>query len=139
MTQCLGGYIIKAMIKTKKSNGQSGIIKEMRQIGAGIENRLTSKFREMGTGIESRLGKEINQLGIKIESVEHKINLLSENQMGMREKLDATFEMTGKLSEDMTIVKDGLELIKGGLKRKVDVDEFAALERRVAILERKSR
>ena len=43
------------------------------------------------------------------------------------------------LIEDMTIVKSDIEIIKGILKRKVDVEEFEALTKRVAHLENKSR
>ena len=51
-------------------------------------------------------------------------------------------EISNKLNnlvEDMEIVKTDLEFIKGSLKRKIDVDEFAALERRVLSLESRLR
>lgn len=82
--------------------------------------------------------KEIRQLGVKIESVGHNVALLAEGQVGAKKKLDATFDMVGKVSEDLTVVKDNVEFVKNSLKRKVDLDEFMALERRVAMLERKS-
>lgn len=90
--------------------------------------------------------------GVILERIEHKIDLLSESQTGMKEKLDATFEMVGELSEDMTMVKDDIKILRGDvsvlkkdvatmkgdmgsikneLKRKVDVEKFAALEKRV--------
>jgi len=43
------------------------------------------------------------------------------------------------LVEDMGIVKIDLEFIKGALKKKVDVDEFTALEHRVVSLESRLR
>lgn len=43
-----------------------------------------------------------------------------------------------KLAEDMEIVKTDIEIIKGLLKRKVDMEEFEALTKRVAYLERKA-
>jgi hypothetical protein len=43
------------------------------------------------------------------------------------------------LVEDMEIVKTDLEFIKNALKKKVDVDEFLALERRVVSLESRLR
>ena len=46
-------------------------------------------------------------------------------------------EMIANLAVDLTVVKQGVESIKNSLKRKVEWDEFAALERRVALLERK--
>lgn len=101
--------------KVKNLNGQN-VIEEMRRVGRGIE---------------SRLGKKILHLGVKIESVEHNVALVAENQVGMKEKLDATFEMVGKLSEDITVVKDNVEFVKNSLKKKVDASEFAILERKV--------
>ncbi len=101
------------------------VIKEMRQIGAGIETRLTDKFNKVGAGIETRLidkfskmgarikndlKKEIRALGVKIEAVDHKVDLLAENQAGMKKKLDATFETVGELSEDMVTIKDSVTL-----------------------------
>lgn len=43
----------------------------------------------------------------------------------------------GLIKKDMAITKEDIEFIKAGFKKKVDVDEFAALERRVALLERR--
>ena len=48
-------------------------------------------------------------------------------------------EMIGKLMEDTAIIKSNIEFIKGGLKKKVDYDEFMSLERRLVLLEAKSR
>ena len=52
--------------------------------------------------------------------------------------LDSHTEMIGGLTMDMGIVKENIEFMKNSLKRKVDVEEFTALERRVAFLEKKS-
>jgi len=37
---------------------------------------------------------------------------------------------------DIEIIKTDIELIKNSVKKKIDVDEFAALEKRVLILEK---
>ena len=59
------------------------------------------------------------------------------------EKVDKRFdqhtEMLGKIMEDVEIIKTDVEFLKGGLKKKVDCDEFAALARRLSLLESKSR
>ena len=103
------GYNIEVMKKSQSHNSVNiqNVLKEMRKIGDGIERRL----------------------GVKIEAVEHKVDLLAENQVGMREKLNATFEMAGKSAENLTIVKDNVEFIKHDLKKKVGVEKFVALER----------
>lgn len=51
------------------------------------------------------------------------------------EILDSHSEMIANLAENMEIVKADIEFIKGGLKKKVDYEEFAALERRLSLLE----
>ncbi|WP_179293931.1 hypothetical protein [Candidatus Methanoperedens nitratireducens] len=43
------------------------------------------------------------------------------------------------MKEDIGIMKTDMEFIKNSLKRKVDIDEFSVLEKRVAALESKVR
>ena len=50
-------------------------------------------------------------------------------------KIDALSEQVAANSEDLTIIKGDLNIIKQDLKKKVDYDDFAALERRVLALE----
>jgi len=45
--------------------------------------------------------------------------------------------MIVSMKEDIEITKVDVEFIKNSLKRKVDVDEFSVLEKRVAALESK--
>jgi hypothetical protein len=47
--------------------------------------------------------------------------------------------MLGSIKEDVKIIKTNMELVKNSLKRKVDIDEFLILEKRVAALESKVR
>lgn len=61
----------------------------------------------------------------------------------INQKLDAHTEMIGNLAERMgnfelrmSAVQEDITIIKGGLKRKVDYDEFETLSRRVLVLER---
>ena len=46
-------------------------------------------------------------------------------------------EMIGSMKIDIEVIKEDITFIKGGLKRKVDADEFSVLERRVALLEKR--
>lgn len=55
----------------------------------------------------------------------------------VEERLDSHTEMIGKLMMDVQIIKDDIVFIKGDLKKKVDADEFQALERRVLLLEKR--
>ena len=44
-------------------------------------------------------------------------------------------EMVAKNTEDIEVMKADIEIIKQGLRRKVDVEDFAVLEKRVTALE----
>jgi len=66
---------------------------------------------------------ELRRLGVKIEHVDDKISLAA--------------EMIGNLAVNIEIVKEDIEFIKSGFKKKVDIEEFAALTRRVSLLEKR--
>ncbi len=51
--------------------------------------------------------------------------------------LESHTEMIGSMKMDVEIIKTDIAFIKGGLKRKVDADEFSVLEKRVALLEKR--
>lgn len=53
------------------------------------------------------------------------------------EGIETLVKMTAKNTENIEIIKSDTEFIKNSLKKKVDIDEFAFLEKRVALLERK--
>ena len=93
---------------------------------------------------------EIRHLGVFIEHVNDGVKLIAEQYGDIKKDigdikqtlnshtkaLNSHTEMIGKLIVDMAIVKEDVEFIKGSLKKKVDIDEFSALERRVALLEK---
>lgn len=75
------------------------------------------------------------EIGTLLEEFNSKFELVAEQTSQipqMNKKIDG-------LAEDMETIKTDLEFIKTILKRKVDVDEFSALERRVISLESRSR
>ena len=51
--------------------------------------------------------------------------------------IETVAAQVGANAEALQIIKQHLEVIKNGLKQKVDLDEFAALENRVSLLEGK--
>ncbi|MBI3633763.1 MAG: hypothetical protein HY226_05755 [Candidatus Vogelbacteria bacterium] len=53
------------------------------------------------------------------------------------EKLDSHTEMIGSIKTDVEIIKEDVVFLKNGTKRKVDAEEFSALERRVILTEKK--
>jgi hypothetical protein len=82
-------------------------------------------------------------LGVLAEDFESKTDLIAEQYLDIKktldfhtETLDSHTEMIGKLTVDMEIVKTDIEFMKNSLKRKVDLEEFEALEKRVLRLEK---
>ena len=88
--------------------------------------------------------QELRHLGVLVEHVDSKVSLVAE-QYGHDKKtldnhpkiLDNQTEMIGSMKMDIEVIKADITFIKGGLKRKVDAEEFSVLERRVALLEKR--
>jgi len=76
-------------------------------------------------------------LGALTESFESQVKLIAESILGIQEQLVALRDMVAKNTENIEIMKVDINFIKGGLKKKVDFEEFEALGKRVAILEAK--
>lgn len=89
----------------------------------------TKKKKEPG------IRDEIRGLGVIIEHIDDKVSLVAEQYGDIKKTLDNHTEMIGSMKMDIEVIKTDVAFIKGGLKRKVDIEEFSALERRVALLE----
>ncbi len=76
-------------------------------------------------------------MGALSEDIQSKVGAVAEQLIGMKETLDSHTEMIGSIKEDIEIVKMDIEFIKGGMKKKVDYDEFVVLEKRLSSLEAK--
>jgi len=72
------------------------------------------------------------------EDFDNKTGLLVESVSGIQEQLVALKEMVAKNTEDIEVIKSDAQIIKQSLKRKVDLEEFEALEKRIVALETKS-
>ena len=57
-----------------------------------------------------------------------KIDFLSENMVSLITKVD-------RIGEDVDILRTDVDIMKAMLKRKVDIDEFKAFEKRIQKLE----
>lgn len=96
-----------------------------------------AKARKTASNGPVDIRAEFRKLGILIEHGSDQFRAVREQYGSIQGTLAAHTEMIAKLAVDLTIVKEDIEFIKHGFKQKVDRDEFAALERRVALLERK--
>ncbi len=85
-------------------------------------------------------------VGAVSEDFQHKTVAIAEQYLDIKrtldshtKTLDSHTEMIGKLMIDMTVVKEDIRIIKNDLKQKVGLEDFMALERRVAMLEKQNR
>ena len=76
-------------------------------------------------------------LGVLGENFISQMKLLAESVSGVQKQLVTLRDMVAKSTEDIEITKMDIESIKHMLKKRVDFDEFATLEKRVSILERR--
>ncbi len=109
------------------------------------------------TKIVSR-GGESHRLGVLLEHVDDKVSLVVEQYGDIKktlnlhteilqshteilhnhsELLKSHREIISEMKEDMEVMKQDIQFIKGGFKKKIDVEEFSALERRVLLLEKR--
>lgn len=74
-------------------------------------------------------------LGSLKEDFDSKVEAIGEQYFDIKKTLDSHTEIIVSTKEDIEIIKLDIEFIKNELKKKVDWDEFAALEKRVALVE----
>lgn len=74
---------------------------------------------------------------ILLEDIRSQFRVFGDGQKDMQRQLKDIREMVGKNTEDIEIIKSDIAFIKTELKKFVRVEEFSALEKRVALLERK--
>lgn|SRR3989338_36729 len=104
--------------------------------------KQTKHPKKKRVAIKGVASQEIRYFNTILESVDSKFDLIAE-QYGtitqdisqIKNTLSSHTEMIGKLAVDVEIIKTDISFIKTGLKRKVDIEEFVALENRVALLE----
>jgi len=83
-------------------------------------------------------------LGVLGENFISNMKLLAESVSGVQKQLVALRDMVARNTEDIEAIRisqevtqTDVESIKHVIKKRVDIDEFTALEKRVAVLERR--
>ena len=76
-----------------------------------------------------------SEIGTLLEHIDDKVTLVAEQYTDLNKKIDKIGEKLDIVAEDVEVIKVDIEFIKHELKKKVDRDEFAVLERRVSLLE----
>ena len=75
-------------------------------------------------------GEKRDQYTVVLENIHDQFRVFGDGLLGVHEKLDSHTEMIGQIMTDITDIKNEL-------KEKIARDEFAKLEKRVIILERR--
>ena len=73
--------------------------------------------------------------GILLEQFEDQVKVVAEGFEMFSDKIGRVETRLSGVEINIEIIKTDTEFIKNGLKKKIDLEEFAALERRVALLE----
>jgi len=82
--------------------------------------------------------EEINRhSAILLEEFQSQLKIVAEVQIEQGKKLDNHTHKLDSILEMVANNTENIEMIKSMLKRKVDVEEFEALTRRVIVLEKK--
>lgn len=80
--------------------------------------------------LEGQTKEILRHQKILLESFQKETKILAESLTSAHKKLDVTMEMVANNTEN-------IELIKNSIKRKVDIEEFEFLTKRVMVLEKK--
>ncbi len=89
-------------------------------------------------GLAKKSDEDIKRYtGALSEEFHGRVKVVAEQYGDIQRTLKSHTEMIGGLAEDVSIIKANVEFLKAGLKKKVDYDEFWALERRMSLLEAK--
>ena len=88
--------------------------------------KLSPKVKRIFTGTE---------VGALVEDFTSQVKLVAEDISGLHDKVDRISRDLNAVKEDVEVIKMDIEVIKHDLKNKISREEFAVLERRVALLE----
>jgi chromosome segregation ATPase len=85
----------------------------------------------------NKIEEKLQEHDLKFNKIDEKLQEHDLRFNKIDEKLQGHDSRLTKIDETLEVIKLDIEFIKNELKQKVSRDEFAALERRVAILEAK--
>ena len=127
------------IIEIMKKKASKPSIRQL-EVGVLLED-FNSKFDLVAeqTSQIPGMNKKIDNLVEDMEMVKTDLGAVKTDLEVVKVDMNTVKTELGAVKVDMEVVKTDLGFIKNGLKKKVDVDEFAALERRVVSLESRLR
>lgn len=114
--------------------------KDLQQFSKEIDKKLTKQsfeidkmFVKQSKELKKELHEDYQNMGkFLLEEFSKQIKVVAEVQTEHTRQLNSITEMVGKNTED-------IEIIKGMFRRKVNIEEFESLDRRVCVIEKKLR
>ncbi|HEX8973932.1 MAG TPA: hypothetical protein VF817_00390 [Patescibacteria group bacterium] len=107
------------------------------EVGTMIE-----KFEKASKSVSENTDRKIDQLGSVIERFDEKLTTLAESMdikfEGVYSRLDRVEDRLDKVETKIDRLQDDVVDVKYELKRKIDVEQFKSLEKRVVKLEKLS-
>src|SRR3989344_4250303 len=128
-------------MKSKKQKIQINSGQELRRLGVLIEhvdgnvNLIAEQYGELKKDIGS-IKKTLDSHTEMIGDLTVGLEIVKEDFKTTKEDLEIVKSDVKTTRIDIEIIKTDIELIKNSVKKKIDIDEFAALEKRVLLLEK---
>jgi len=110
-----------------------------RHFGVVLEN-IDSKIDLVLEGYQAldvKFTKKFEEVDERLDIIDEKLDIHTEILSEHGKILTEHSKMIASINGNMEIMKQDIEFIKNSLKKKVDIDEFSVLEKRVALLEKK--
>lgn len=108
--------------------------------------RYTKVLAESFTTQVKIIAETLGETQQQLITIREQVKLIADSLVDVQKQLIALREMVVKNTEDIELIKEDIvsmktdiQIIKHDLKRTVSRDEFAALERRVMLLESRAR
>jgi len=95
-----------------------------------IESKLDATVEMVGS-----LATDVSILKTDVGTLKTDVGSLATDVSILKTDVGTLKTDVGSLTINMEIVKQDIEIIKGGMRKKIEVEEFSALERRVLVLE----
>ena len=109
--------------------------KELKQ----ILKEQSEDFKRHTSTLAEDFHSQVKLISEQYGSIKETLDAHTADITSIKGTLDYHTEMIGSIKEDVEIIKTDMEIVKNSLKRKVDIEEFSVLEKRVDALESKVR
>lgn len=130
---------LNMVLKEQRESFQGFVVDELSKQDKKLEKKLVEQkedFKNYTGALSERFERDFGVAMEAVTDLDKKVGSLDKKFDHMSERIDYVAELVARNTEDIEIIKSDTEFIKHGLKRKIDIEEFMALEKRVLKLEK---